>query len=139
MNGILNFLKKNWYWVAAVVLLIVVVVIIRRRKRQILYYNPETGEDIVDSADNKATFPLTPRSLAGAYSNKKGSMGSQIKTLQRFYNENNKSGTPLDVDGKYGPKSLGAFLGFFGDEISSNGVITEAQFGQIVIKHGKDY
>ena len=82
-----------------------------------------------------AKYPLTPYTLAGEYSKEKGSMGSQIKTLQMIYNANNKSGSPLDVDGKYGPKSLGAFLGFYYDMIATNGQITQAQYEQILKKY----
>lgn len=138
MNGILNFLKKNWCWVAAVVLLIVVVVVVLRRK------NKSDDETIVDPENTEtpdglkdATYPLQPRSLAGSYSAEKGSMGTQIKFLQQIYNDNLTSGTPLATDGKYGPKTLGAFLGYFGNEIASNGVITEAQYDQIIKKHVK--
>lgn len=138
MEDIIKFLKKNWYYVAAVVLLIVIVVVIRRRKKKIEnpdYPDPEntvTPEGLKD-----ATYPLQPYSIAGGYSADRGSMGTQIKFLQQLYNDNLTSGTPLVTDGKYGPKTLGAFLGYFGNEIASNGVITEAQYDQIIKNHVK--
>lgn len=132
MNGIVNFLKKNWYYIAAVVLVIVVVVIIRRRRTP----EPvEPGGSAKPSANSDAKFPLQPYGLVNEYSTGKGSMGSQIKTLQMIYNANNKSGTPLDVDGKYGSKTLGAFLGFFYDMIASNGTISESQYNEILKKY----
>lgn len=134
MNGIVNFLKKNWYYIAAVVVVIVVVVIIRRRRTP----EPvEPGGSVKPSvaANSDAKFPLQPYSLVNEYSTGKGSMGSQIKTLQMIYNANNTSGTPLDVDGKYGSKTLGAFLGFFYDMIASNGTISESQYNEILKKY----
>lgn len=134
MNGIVNFLKKNWYYIAAVVVVIVVVAIIRRRR------TPEPVEpggsakpSVVANSDAK--FPLQPYSLVNEYSTGKGSMGSQIKTLQMIYNANNTSGTPLDVDGKYGSRTLGAFLGFFYDMIASNGTISASQYNEILKKY----
>lgn len=91
----------------------------------------------IKKGKNDATYPLQPHSLAGSYSAEKGSMGTQIQFLQQIYNDNLTSGTPLATDGKYGPKTLGAFLGYFGNEIASNGVITEAQYDQIIKKHVK--
>lgn len=134
MNGIVNFLKKNWYYIAAVVVVIVVVVIIRRRRTP----EPvEPGGSVKPSvaSNSDAKFPLQPYSLVNEYSTGKGSMGSQIKTLQMIYNANNTSGTPLDVDGKYGSKTLGAFLGFFYDMIASNGTISESQYNEILKKY----
>ena len=135
MENIFNFLKKNWYYVAAVVVLIVVVVIIRRRNKSSETTLIEGSETTAGTTNTNAKFPLQPYALAGEYSTEKGSMGSQIKTLQMIYNKNNTNGTPLDVDGKYGPKSLGAFLGFFYDMIASNGTIMEAQYNQILQKY----
>lgn len=138
MEDIIKFLKKNWYYVAAVVLLIVIVVVIKRRKKKIEnpdYPDPENTETPEGLKD--ATYPLQPYSIAGNYSADRGSMGTQIKFLQQLYNDNLTTGTPLVTDGKYGPKTLGAFLGFFGNEIASNGVINEAQYDQIIKNHVK--
>lgn len=139
MEDIIKFLKTNWLYVAAVVLLIVIVVVIRRRKKKIeknAFYpdpeNTETPEGLKDAA-----YPLQPYSVAGNYSADRGSMGTQIKFLQQLYNENLTTGTPLVTDGKYGPKTLGAFLGYFGNEIASNGVINEAQYDKIIKNHVK--
>ena len=128
MENIINFLKKNWYYIAAVVLVIVVIVIIRRRR------NNSEEESGSSAKDINATFPLQPYSVVKTYSSAKGSKGNQIKKLQSIYNKQISSGTPLDVDGKYGPKSEGAFIGFFGDMINPNGVITEAQYNAILEK-----
>lgn len=125
MENIINFLKKNWYYIAAVVLVIVVIVIIRRRRAN---GEEESGSGLL------ATFPLQPYSVAKTYSSAKGSKGNQIKKLQTIYNKQITSGTPLDVDGKYGPRSEGVFIGFFGDMINPNGVITEAQYNAILEK-----
>jgi len=151
METIINFFKKNWLKVAIVLLVIIVVVIIRRKNRKKDNYsatidNGQSGGDEQswdgdqswgggDTPSAKAKFPLQPRSLAGSYSNAKGSMGSQIKTLQMIYNANATTGTPLNVDGKYGPKSEGAFTGFFYDMIASNGTINESQYEQILKKY----
>lgn len=135
MESILNFLKKNWLWVAAAVVVIAIVIIIRRRKRQVDPVFPGGDENPTVASNSEAMFPLQPYALVNEYSPAKGSMGSQIKTLQMIYNANNKSGSPLDVDGKYGPKSLGAFKGFFYDMISSNGTIQKAQYEEILKKY----
>ena len=133
MKSILNFLKNNWLWIAAA--LVVIAIIIIRRKRQPEPVEPGgTGATTVAS-NSEAKFPLQPYTLVNEYSTDKGSMGSQIKTLQMIYNANNTSGTPLDVDGKYGSKTLGAFLGFFYDMIASNGTISESQYEQILKKY----
>ena len=128
MENIINFLKKNWYYIAAVVLVIVVIVIIRRRRAN--------GEEESGSSakDINAMFPLQPYSVAKTYSSAKGSKGNQIKKLQTIYNNNVSNGTPLDTDGKYGPRTEGVFIGFFGDMINPNGVITEAQYNAILEK-----
>lgn len=133
MENIINFLKKNWYYIAAVVLVIVVIVIIRRRRAN---GEEESGSGLLLGAEDiNATFPLQPYSVAKTYSSAKGSKGNQIKKLQSIYNKQNSSATPLDVDGKYGPESEGAFIGFFGDMINPNGVITEAQYNAIMAKY----
>ena len=132
MENIINFLKKNWYYIAAVVLVIVVIVIIRRRRAN---GEKESGSGLLLGAEDiNATFPLQPYSVVKTYSSAKGSSGSQIKKLQTIYNNNISNGTPLDVDGKYGPKTEGVFIGFFGDMINPNGVITEAQYNAILEK-----
>lgn len=128
MENIINFLKKNWYYIAAVVLVIVVIVIIRRRRANGEEESGSGAEDI------NATFPLQPYSVAKTYSSAKGSKGNQIVKLQSIYNKHISSGTPLKVDGKYGPDSEGAFIGFFGEMINPNGVITEAQYNAILEK-----
>lgn len=129
-----NFIKKNWYWlVGAIVLIVVVRIVIRRRNAENEEENQNTAGSGSSSPDAK--FPLQPYTLVNEYSTDKGSMGSQIKTLQMIYNANNKSGSPLDVDGKYGPKTLGAFLGFYYDMIASNGTISEGQYEQILKKY----
>ena len=132
MENIINFLKKNWYYIAAMVLVIVVIVIIRRRRNN---GEEESGTGLLLGAEDiNATFPLQPYSVVKTYSSAKGSKGNQIKKLQAIYNNKISNGTPLDVDGKYGPKTEGAFIGFYGDMINPNGVITEAQYNAIVEK-----
>ena len=135
MENIINFLKKNWYYIAAVVLVIVVIVIIRRRRSNGDDDNSDTGH-LTGAEDINATFPLQPYSLVKTYSSAKGSKGNQIKKLQSIYNNNNSGGTPLDVNGKYGPKSEAVFKGFFTEttEINPNGTITEAQYNAILEK-----
>ena len=133
MKSILNFLKNNWLWVAAA--LVVIAIIIIRRKRQPEPVEPGGSAKPSVAANSDAKFPLQPYSLVNEYSTGKGSMGSQIKTLQMIYNANNTSGTPLDVDGKYGSRTLGAFLGFFYDMIASNGTISESQYNEILKKY----
>ena len=128
MENIINFLKKNWYYIAAVVLVIVVIVIIRRRR------NNSEEESGSSAKDINATFPLQPYSVVKTYSSAKGSKGNQIKKLQTIYNNNVSNGTPLDTDGKSGPRTEGVFIGFFGDMINPNGVITEAQYNAILEK-----
>lgn len=132
MKSILNFLKNNWLWVVAA---LVVFAIIIRRKRQPEPVEPGGSAKPSVAANSDAKFPLQPYSLVNEYSTGKGSMGSQIKTLQMIYNANNISGTPLDVDGKYGSRTLGAFLGFFYDMIASNGTISESQYNEILKKY----
>ena len=132
MENIINFLKKNWYYIAAVVLVIVVIVIIRRRRAN---GEDESGSGLLLGAEDiNATFPLQPYSVVKTYSSAKGSKGNQIKKLQTIYNNNVSNGTPLDTDGKYGPRTEGVFIGFFGDMINPNGVITEAQYNAILEK-----
>lgn len=136
MNGILNFLKKNWYYVAAVVLLIIVVVVVIRRKNNDNNNdnnNDGNGTNPTGVPDADAKFPLRPYALVNEYSTAKGSLGSQIKTLQMIYNKN-AQGNQLEEDGKYGKNSLNAFRGFFYDMISTNGTITEVQYNAIIEK-----
>ena len=98
--------KKLMIGLAAIVLLAVVVVIIKRRK------TTEESDAVVTvpygSGDAKlpeASFPLRPKS--GGYSASTGSYGQQIADLQKMCNE--KYGTSLTVDGKFGPKTEKAF------------------------------
>ena len=91
---------------AVLVLLVVVVVIIRRRKASEEADVVITGSS--GSGDAKlpsASFPLRPKS--GGYSASTGSYGQQIADLQKMCNE--KYGTSLTVDGKFGPKTEKAF------------------------------
>lgn len=130
--------RKTQLIIGGIILAIVAFFLIRRwikkgKNEDSDYPDPENT--VTPDGLKDATYPLQPRSLAGSYSADKGSMGTQIQFLQKLYNENLTTGTPLATDGKYGPKTLGAFLGFFGNEIASNGVITEAQYDQIVKKH----
>ena len=88
------------------VLLVVVIVVWKRRKTV-----DESDVIITGSSDSgsvklsSASFPLRPKS--GGYSASSGSYGQQIADLQKMCNE--KYGTKLVVDGKFGPKTEKAF------------------------------
>lgn len=135
MNKIANFFKNNWYYILGVVLLVIIVVVIIRRRRD----NNGSGalEPETPVKEQDATFPLQPYSLANAYSPERGSAGKQVAKLQQIYNENISTGTPLVVDGLYGPNSLAAFKGFFDNEIATNGIVQKAQYEQILTKHAQ--
>lgn len=128
-----NFIKNYWVWIAlAVVLIVIGVVMYRSRKKRL----EEVKNKIVEGATSQdASFPLQPYNLAGGYSTAKGSMGAQIKKLQEINNANNTYNEPLDVDGKYGPKSLEAFKNEFWDNIADNGTISKSQYEQILKKY----
>ena len=136
MESILNFLKKNWYWVAAAVLLIVIVVVVIRRKRKSdavddaekmksLFYG--TGNIADPQGLTEAKYPLKPYAMVGEYSADKGSMGTQIRYLQSLINEADAYEKKLTEDGKYGPETLKAFKAVWGKMMSGNGTVTEAQ------------
>lgn len=138
MKNIIRFLKTKWYYVAAaVVLIIVLVVVIRRRKANNENTKGGSGgsSTLTGVLEADAKYPLSPQQLVGVYSTEKGSMGKQISTLQKTYNQHRSGGTGLDVDGKYGPQSLSAFQRLFADYINADGTITKEQYEAIVKKY----
>ncbi|MBO7469694.1 MAG: hypothetical protein J6T81_06145 [Bacteroidales bacterium] len=138
MEDIIKFLKKNWYYVAAVVVLIVVILIIRRRRKNnaaaeaALFYGTGNTADSMGLTDAK--YPLRPYDMVGVYSADKGSMGAQIRYLQKLINDSGAYNEKLDEDGKYGAKTLAAFKYVWANSISGNGTITEAQYDEIIKK-----
>lgn len=93
--------------IAVMVLVIVAVVFIIRKKKK----DVDQADQVITGSSDTATglpsasFPLRPRS--GNYTASSGSYGKQIAELQKMCNE--KYGTSLTVDGKFGPKTEKAF------------------------------
>ena len=122
-----NLIKNKKILIARslVIVSVVVIVIIFRRKDT----GKESGDPVSGGGSSQlpeAAFPLKPYSQVGEYSAAKGSYGRQIAELQKRCND--KYGTDLAVDGKYGPATYEAFGKYMGVKLFLNG-ISEAQYG----------
>lgn len=124
---------------AAVVIVIIIIAGIRKKRAEeadmkISGGNGASGGDPSGSSSQlpKASFPLTPYSMAGEYSAVKGSYGQQIANLQKICNA--KFGKSLAVDGKFGPKSEDAFRACFG--YLFNMPYDEAVYNGFMLQHG---
>ena len=99
--------NKKMMIAVAVLAIVIVLVIIRKRRR-----DAEEADIIMSESSSSTTskdlpsasFPLRPKS--GSYTASTGSYGKQIAELQKMCNE--KYGTNLVVDGKFGPKTVKA-------------------------------
>lgn len=108
----------------AVLVAVIAFVIIRKRRKD----SEDNDIVVIGTSDSvsieklpSASFPLRPKS--SGFSTSTGSYGKQIADLQKLCNE--KYGTNLTVDGKFGPKTEKAFedkfpIFLFPGEISLN-------------------
>lgn len=104
-----ELLRNKKMMIAVAVLAIVIVLVIIRKRRK----DAEEADIIMSESSSSTTskdlpsasFPLRPKS--GSYTTSTGSYGKQIAELQKMCNE--KYGTNLVVDGKFGPKTEKAF------------------------------
>jgi|GEM_PF-5112382 len=108
----------------AVLVAIAAFVVIRKRRKDAEDSDivvTETSDSVSIEKLPSASFPLRPKS--SGFSTSTGSYGRQIAELQKLCNE--KYGTNLTVDGKFGPKTEKAFedkfpIFLFPGEISLN-------------------
>ena len=92
----------------AVLVMVIAFVIIRKRRKDAEDSDivvTETSDSISIEKLPSASFPLRPKS--SGFSTSTGSYGKQIAELQKMCNE--KYGTNLVVDGKFGPNTEKAF------------------------------
>lgn len=116
-------------------LLAAIIIIVRRRKNK---DDASEGGSAGGSSSGSdplplATFPLRPYSQAGEYSAAKGSYGQQIANLQKICSQ--KFGYKLQIDGKWGDKSTGAFHKCLGTILFSDN-ISEQQYNLFIKQHG---
>lgn len=118
--------KRLMIGLAIAVVIVTIVIIIRRRND-----NGENKDDINEPQGGYsedlplATFPLRSYSMVKEYSAEKGSYGQQIANLQKGCND--KYGTNLTVDGKWGPKTDEVFRKRLGTLLFVGG-ISEDQY-----------
>lgn len=126
--------RKTWIIMAVAVLVTVaVILIIRRNRRKKELETSDPGVETGNASTTTAKYPLRP-AMTG-YSAENGSYGWQIKVIQKSLNDINGSG--LDVDGKFGPKTLAAVKSAFPTQIGDE-QITEEEFNSMcdVIREG---